>query len=123
MALAMGLFVLTLSCQLQARNEALELAKAIPQYPGSTYQSSFQTTYPDDTPGSGVNYLSGDSPGDILEFFEQEVSQHGWTVAQISDDADEAVPKQLILARPGWTCTIHIWNEEPRRINIKVEGK
>jgi hypothetical protein len=117
------LLLLVLGCRIGVRDEALELAKAIPQYPSSTYLGSFQTSYPDDVPGSGVNYLSDDTPGDILDFFLREVPQQGWVVVKVYDYADEAVPKQLLLERPKWKCRILVINEELRRISIKVERR
>lgn len=117
------LFLLMLGCRIRVRDEALELAKAIPQYPGSTYLSSFQTSYPDSVPGSGINYLSDDPPEDILDFFLREVPQQGWVVVKVYDYADEAVSKQLLLEKSKWKCRILIINEEPRRINIKVERR
>lgn len=121
--LVISLSLLASCCRIGVRDEALELARAIPQYPGSTYVGSFKTGYPDDVPGSGVTYRSDDSPADILDFFLQEVPQRGWEVVEVYDYDDEAVPKQLLLKRSKWRCRILIINEEPRRISIKVERR
>jgi hypothetical protein len=118
-----SLSLLTSCCRIGVRDEALELARAIPQYPGSTYVGSFETGYPDDVPGSGVTYRSDDSPADILDFFRREVPQQGWDVVEVYDYDDEAVPKQLVLEKSRWRCWILVINEEPRRISIKVERK
>jgi hypothetical protein len=117
------LLLLLSGCKLGTRDKALELAKEIPRYPGSSFLSSFETGFPDDEPGAGVNYLSDDAPDEILDFFRENVSQAGWTVVEIYEHTDTAVPDQLILERPQWRCRILIIHEDPRRINIKVESK
>lgn len=121
--MAAWLLLLLSGCQLGTGDKALELAKEIPQYPGSSFLGSFETGFPDDVPGSGVNYLSDDAPEDILGFYRENVSQAGWTLVEVYDHADDAVPDQLILERPRWRCKILIIHEDPRRINIKVERK
>lgn len=122
-ALATLLLLVLASCRIELEDKELELAKEIPQYPGSMYLSSFETGLPDGVPGAGVNYLSDDAPEDIFDFFHQHVAQAGWTVVEVYDYADEAVPKQLVMEKSKWRCRILIINEEPRRINIKVERK
>ena len=115
---------LAVTCQVGGRDQALEIAKSMPQYPDSRFLSTFKTSYPDDVPSSGITYETDDDPQKAFEFYQQEVVKLGWTIVRTCNVPDKAVPKQLRLEKDRWWCAIVIDGSiTPGQIRIRVGRK
>lgn len=122
--LLFSIMFLASGCQVGGRDQALEIARSFPQYPHSTFFSTFKTSYPDDVPSSGITYETDDDPQKVFEFYQQEVVKLGWTIVRTYNVPDKAVPKQLRSEKDRWWCTIIVDSSiTPGRIRIRVGKK
>lgn len=79
------------------------MAKLLPQYPGAVILGDFTTTGPDSKASGGVQYESGDSPADIILFYEQQLEPLGWSLT-LSESSDKS--GRLFAEMVDWECSV-----------------
>lgn len=96
--------------------KASDIVKSLPQYPNSTFLSTFQTSYPDDYPSDGITYTTTDDPEQLLDFYRQELPKQGWVLERETEAAGGQHQGSLyftkkrcsICLKKNWRLILHV---------------
>ena len=95
----------------EIQNQLVEGMPEFPLYPGGVIEKSFKRTVGTNN-GYIVDMIANASLGDIISFYETELTKDGWTITVIPEERDETGEEAIEATRDNMNVLINLERED-----------
>ena len=98
-----------------------QVVESLPTYPGAIRKGKFRTTWPDATPSAGILYAIDAEPEQILDFYESQLIEEGWTLEFEHGPSGRDEQGELLFYKGKFWCLVSVRGQaRPYDVNVSV---